>query len=206
MWQPGDIVMWRGIFNQRVWHAQPVVVVKDTPAELALALLPGAQGVSPEGYANGKRNGKRRWDFKDGPWNLERYTWHSNRVLCLLEPGRYYSTMLFWRAADGEFLCYYMNFQLPFQRRRQAIDTLDLELDLIIHPDLSMEWKDREDYQSGIEHGIISAEWVAEIERAQGEIRDRAAKRAYPLDGAWLDWKPEPTWAAPALPEGWDEV
>jgi len=180
--------------------------VKDTPEEVAVALLPGAEAVMPEGYAEGKLNGKRRWDFKDRPWKLEKYVWHTNRLLCLLEPGNYYSTMLFWRAEDNRFLGYYINFQLPFRRSRSGIDTLDLELDLIINPDFSIEWKDREDYQKGIEHGIISSAWAAEIERATREILGRVEKRAYPFNASWLDWKPESAWAPPRLPDHWEEI
>lgn len=204
VWNPGDIVTWRGIFRQRVWHAHATIVVKDSPDALVLALLPGAQAVMPEGYVDGKRNGKRRWDFKDKPWKLEQYTWHTNRLLCLLEPEKYYATMYFWHGESNEFLCYYMNFQLPFRRSQNGIDTLDLELDLIIHPDLSFEWKDRDDYQQAIQRGVILEEWARGIDSASQEILRKLEKREYPLDGSWLDWKPERDCTPPKLPADWD--
>lgn len=33
-WKPGDVLVGRGIFNNRVWTAIPVIAVKDTPKEL----------------------------------------------------------------------------------------------------------------------------------------------------------------------------
>jgi protein associated with RNAse G/E len=206
VWKPGDVIVWRGIYQQRVWNAMPVIVVKDTPEEIALALLPGAEGMAPEGYSEGKQNGKRRWDFKYKRWKVEQYTWHTNRLLLILEPQKYYSTMLFWNAKSGEFICYYVNFQIPFKRSRCGVDTLDLELDLIIHPDYSYDWKDLDDYMQAIDHGVTPAEWINEIDEASLELMAKLEKREYPLDGSWLDWKPDRDWVPPKLPEGWDKV
>ena len=93
MWNPGDIVAWRGIFNQRVWHVQPTIVVKDSPEQIVLTLLPGAECIAEEDYPRGKKNGQRWWDFEDQHWNLEKYIWRTNRLLLLLEPQKYYSTI-----------------------------------------------------------------------------------------------------------------
>jgi predicted RNA-binding protein associated with RNAse of E/G family len=114
--------------------------------------------------------------------------------------------MLFWNHASNEFLGYYVNFQLPFQTSDCGIDTLDLDLDIDIEPDLTYRWKDEDDYQRAIEHGVITAEWAACIEHAKPEVLDRLAKRGYPFDGSWLDWKPEANWSAPKLPENWYKI
>ena len=99
-----------------------------------------------------------------------------------------------------------MNFQLPFQRNPCAVDTLDLDLDLVIRPDFSYKWKDRDDYQNAISHGVIPVEWTREIESATVEVMERLEKRRYPFDGSWLDWKPDPAWQPPKLPENWDKI
>jgi protein associated with RNAse G/E len=157
-------------------------------------------------YAVGKRNGKRRWDFQHQDWKLEPLTWHTNRLLFLLEPGKFYSSILFWNHETNQFVCYYINFQLPFQRRPCAINTLDLDLDIVIQPDFSYEWKDVNDYEKGIETGVIRPEWVAEIEASKIEIFTKLEKRQYPFDGSWLDWMPDPHWSLPTLPENWDKI
>lgn len=206
MWNIGDPVVWRGIHRDRVWHAQIVFVVKDTPEETVVTLLPGTECMIPKGYSNGKENSKRRWDYKEQQWELETFFWHTNRLLVILEPQRYYSTILFWDDESNKFACYYINFQLPYWRSHCGIDTLDLDLDLIVNPDYSFEWKDEDDYQKGIETEIILPEWIQGIEIAKHEVFDRLEKRHYPFDGSWLDWIPDPAWLPPRLPTGWDEV
>lgn len=206
MWKPGDIVSWRGIYRERVWHAQTTIVVKDSPEEIVLTLLPGTECVAPEGYLDGKDSTKRRWNFKDKYWETQNYLWRTNRLLLLLEPGKYYSIMLFWDHASNEFSCYYVNFQLPFRRSDHTVDTLDLDLDMVVNQDLSFAWKDEVDYQNAIDHEVIFPEWIRGIEGAKQEILGMLDKRQYPFDGHWLNWMPNPSWSPPALPLNWDKI
>ena len=142
MWQPGDNVVLRGIYNQHVWIAQSAIVVKDEPEEVAIAICPGAQCAMPEGYINGKHGVRREWsrweDYSKGNRNMQEFTWHTNRLLLLMKPDEYYASIYFWNHASEEFLCYYVNFQLPFIRSTNGFDTLDLELDIVIEP--TYEW------------------------------------------------------------------
>lgn len=206
MWKSGDVISWRGIYRGRVWHCQPTILVKDSSEEVVITLLPGTECIVEESYPKGKKHGRRRWHFMKEDWQLAKYTWQTNRLLLIFEPEKYYSTVLFWNQASNEFLCYYINFQLPFQRNLCALDTLDLDLDLIVRPDFTYEWKDEEDYQKAIEHGIISREWIQSIEAAKPEILEKLEKRYYPFDGSWLNWMPDPDWPAPKLPENWDKI
>jgi len=206
MWQPGDVVAWRGIFRNRVWHTVSSFVILDKPDELVLAVLPGAECYAQADYADGIKNGQRRWDFKDTDWQLKRTTWKTNRFLSITEPDKYYSTLLFWKHASHEFLGYYVNFQLPFRRSHCWVDSLDLDLDIVIRPDLSFEWKDVDDYQQAIAHGLIAPEWMQYIEESKLEIFERLEKREYPFGGSWLDWRPDPNWISPSLPENWDKI
>ena len=75
MWNPGDIVVGRGVFNNQVWAAVPVIVVTDTPEELVVALLPGTECMTELEYAKGKKDGNRRWDYKYKDWRLELFLW-----------------------------------------------------------------------------------------------------------------------------------
>lgn len=131
-WKCGDIIAWRGIYRNRIWHVQPTILVKDSPEEIVLTLLPGTECIAEESYPKGKKNGRRRWFFVNENWQLAKYTWRTNRLLLIFEPEKYYSTIFFWKYESNEFLWYYINFQLPFRRNQSAVDTLDLDLDLII--------------------------------------------------------------------------
>ena len=206
LWEPGDTVVWRGIYRNRVWHATPTTVVRDTTGELVLVLTPGTPCMAEVDYARSKKNGKRRWDFKHEDWKLEHFTWHTNRLLFLMEPDKFYSPVLFWNHETNEFLCYYINFQLPFQRGHSAINTLDLDLDIVIDPDFNYQWKDVDDYEKGIKAGVILPEWVDKIETAKVEVLEKLENRQYPFDGSWRDWMPDPGWSLPTLPENWDKI
>lgn len=201
MWNYGDVISWRGVFRGRIWHVQPTLLVKDTPQEIVTTLLPGTECVAEETYLNGKTQGNRRWSFVNRDWRLATYSWRTNRLLLIFEPDRYYSTILFWDDKSGDFLCYYINFQLPFHRNNRALDTLDLDLDIIIKPDLSYEWKDVEDYHKAIEHSIILPEWIQGIEMGKREVLDRLEKRQYPFDGSWRDWMPTHAGPRPNCPK-----
>jgi len=210
-WEAGDNCVLRGIVNNQVWLAQSVIVVKDEPEETVLLLLPGAQCAFPEGYWRWRINkdfshGTRWQEANNDHITLRKFTWHTNRILIFLEPEKYYSYFLFWEHASDQFNCYYINFQLPYQRSHCGFDTLDLDIDIVIDPQYNWKWKDEEEYELGIRQGGIQDEWVKGIEQAQGEVLERIRKRSYPLDRSWLRWRPTPTWIPPKLPDSWQTV
>jgi protein associated with RNAse G/E len=208
LWNEGDNVLLRGIYDSRPTCAQSMRVVKDTPEETALLIWPGAECVAPSGYIQEGHNGKwNRWqETLSNTLRLEKYSWHTNRFLILLEPEKFYSTLYMWNAASDKFLGYYINFQLPFRRTPLGFDSFDLDLDIVIESSLKWKWKDEDEYQDGIRAGGIRAEWVKGIEHAQREVFTRIEKQSYPLDASWLNWRPDPNWSAPCLPKNWDEV
>lgn len=184
MWKPGDVVSWRGIRNSRVWHVQPTLVIQDSPRELVLTLLPGTECMAEETYPLGKNSGRRWWDFKENDWILAKYIWRTNRLLLILEPEKHHSTIFFWNHLTNEFLCYYINFQVPFKRNHRNVDTLDLDLDLIIRPDFAIEWKDEEDYQKAIDQGVVGQDLMKGIELETRDVLNKLEKRQYPFDGS----------------------
>lgn len=210
MWKSGDHVLLRGIYNHHVWIAQSAVVVKDDPSEVALAILPGARCAVPEGYLNRKHGAEGKWsrwdDYLHDRRDMQEFTWQTNRLLLLMEPEKYYASIYFWNHASNEFLCYYVNFQLPFTRTTCGFDTLDLELDIVIEPSYAWEWKDAQEYQDGIAKGVFQQEWIEAIDQAKVEVFQKLESRSYPFDGSWLNWVPDPAWVAPSLPEAWDQV
>lgn len=207
-WQPGDSIALRGMYNQQPWFVQSALVVKDSPTEVALLLMPSAECAAPPGYIHQKHGDHSHWErwqeVLGGAWSLEKYRWHTNRFLILLEPKKYYATIYIWTHATNVFKGYYINFQLPFERSPCGFDTYDLELDLVIDPDFRWQWKDVEDYQKGIQLGAIRAEWVQAIEHDQHEVLERLHQRQYPLNEHWIDWLPDKSWSPSLLPIGWD--
>lgn len=207
-WAIGDNCVLRGIVNNQIWMAKSVIVVKDKPEETVLLLIPGAQCAFPEGYWRWKKNRDysqgTRWQEAKREHILHReFTWQRNRILMFLEPEKYYSWSIFWDHASNQFGCYYLNYQLPYQRSHCGFDTLDLDLDIVIDSEYNWEWKDEEDYRVGIREGSIQDEWVKGIEKSQEEVFDRINKHSYPLDSSWLEWQPSLTWLPPKLPKEW---
>ena len=209
-WQPGNTVALRGVYDGRVSYMQSAIVVRDHPEEVALAILPGAECCAPDGYIDGKHGTEGHWDrwglYMQGAWKMRKYFWQTNRLLILLHPENYYASYYFWQADADQFLCYYINFQLPFWRTNIGFDTFDLELDLIVEPSYEWRWKDVDDYRRGIECGILLQGWVEEIEAAKQEVFDRLEQHRYPFDDTWLGWSPDPDWSPPTLPENWDKI
>lgn len=208
LWKVGDNVLLRGMYDKHPVYVQSLRVVKDTPEETALFICPGAECVAPGDYIrHGHKWNLVRWqETMSNTLQLEKYIWHSKRFLILLEPRKYYSTIYIWSGTFGQFVCYYINFQLPFSRTPLGFDTLDLDLDLIIDPSLKWEWKDEDEYQDAIRAGGIRPEWVREIEHAKVEVFDRIGRRAYPLDASWQNWQPDPAWELPYLPKNWNDA
>jgi protein associated with RNAse G/E len=210
-WASGESCILRGIVNHQVWLGQSVIVVKDSPKETVLLLLPGAECAFPEGYWRWRLNkdvshGTRWQEAKSEHIALRKFNWHTNRILIFLEPEKYYACYLFWKHASDEFRCYYINFQLPYRRSQCGFDTLDLDLDIVIDSHYHWEWKDKADYQEGIKEGGILAEWVEGIEQSKEEVINKINQRSHPLDGTWVGWQPDPDWIPPKLPEKWDII
>ncbi|MDF1515928.1 MAG: DUF402 domain-containing protein [Anaerolineae bacterium] len=210
MFPTGSTAVIRGMINGKLWLAQSVTVVQDSPGETVLLLRPGAQCAYPSGYWRWKMGNPSqgtRWDdVKSMVWTLRRFPWHTKRLLILMEPDKFYATYLMWDDATDRFLGYYINYQTPFRRDLLGFRTLDLELDIVIHPDLSWEIKDAEGYQLGLREGCITPEQDAAIRALSPRMARNIRLRDYPFDGTWVDWCPDPAWPISQLPDGWDEI
>ena len=210
-WKPGAQVMLRGIAHDKVWIVHPVTVVQDSPELLAVQLVPGTPCKIPAGLIDRKYNsnarGRSRWDEQDGrQWQMSDWIWQHRRALILLPPQKYYAVYWFWLYDSGAFVGWYVNFQLPFGRTSFSIDTLDLEIDLIIRPDYSHQWKDESEYLEGVRRGSIAAGVAGEVEKAREEVLSLAKSKSPLFDPGWLDWQPDPAWEIPQLHPSWSVV
>ncbi len=212
--QPGDHAVHRGVYNGKVWIARPVTVVEDRPDVTKLLIVPGSickftTGLKTRKYRDaGSGTVLDRWNEQlSMDWELYDHTWFGKRVLIINRPGDWYATQLHWKHETDEFLGWYINFELPLLRSSAGFDTLDLEVDLIVRPDFSLEWKDLEEYESGVKRGVITPQQVAQIEQGKGEVLDHIDKRKGLFEKAELiNWKPPVKWTVPQLIAGWDKV
>ena len=82
-------------------------------------------------------------------------------------------------------------------------------MDLVVTPDLSTyTWKDEDEYAHARRVAVISGTENKAIDSARERVigmidarRGGVAAATGPFDPRWLEWRPDPTWPTPRLPE-----
>jgi hypothetical protein len=195
MWSEGDTAVLRFLYRGKVRLAMPHVVVDDSAERVVIYIRPGTRCRLPRGYRETYYEQLARND-----WDLVEHVWHTHHVLRLIPSGPAHALYLYWSEA-WKFEGWYVNLQEPVRRTPSGLDTWDHALDIWIEPDGSWSWKDEDDLAALVERGVY-APAEAEAFRAEGErvLADP------PWPTGWEDWRPDPTWAVPELPQGWDAV
>ncbi|WP_328469165.1 DUF402 domain-containing protein [Actinoplanes sp. NBC_00393] len=126
--------------------------------------------------------------------------------------GRDYSIRWFFRP-DGTFYRWYANLEAPAVTWRAGdlagLDTTDWDLDVVIEPDRGWRWKDEEEFVARL--AMPDSYWVDDeerVRRAGKEVIALAEAGAFPFDGTWCDFRPDPDWPPLPLdlPAGWDRA
>ncbi|NUR91642.1 MAG: DUF402 domain-containing protein [Nonomuraea sp.] len=103
-------------------------------------------------------------------------------------------------SADLTFRGWYVNLERRVVRDG-AIDVLDHDLDLLIDPDGAWQWKDEDTFTAKIGHPAYWSRAEADRIRGVGEhVLALARRGAFPFDGRWCDFRPDPDWTIPSLP------
>lgn len=209
-WSRGSVTAVRGLLFGRVRSAKSVLVEHDNADESAVLLLPGSQCAFPDWYLSKSNDGplhRSRWnEALSKKWGLQLVEWRTNRFLMITRPGQFYSTYLIWDHATDRFVCYYVNFQLPYARGRCGFDTFDLELDIVVEPNGSWILKDEAAYREGIRTGIIQGVWADAIEKAKEAVIGSIERRDYPFNDHWRGYVVDDSWKPPQLPAGWEQL
>jgi hypothetical protein len=175
----------------RIWRATADRLVEERDGLLVLWSPPGIERLLPVDSAGAELRIPR-----DEPWVLGTRTTEQH-ALSLVRPGARHSLTLHW-SPDWRFLYWYVNLERWLGRGPRTIDYVDEKLDLVVRPDGSVRWKDEDELELAAELGLLEA----------GEVRAEAERvlAARPWPSGWEAWRPDPTWQAPALPDGWDVV
>ena len=198
-WREGQGVVLREVWDGRVWTAMPAVVVEDDDDRQLFFIPPGTHmkyAVDEDG---------RELRLYAGRWALADHVTR-RPVLSFSWPDARHAVLLFWDA-DWRFAGWYVNIESRLRRTPLGLDYVDHCLDVLIPPDRSSwTWKDEEELDEAIAHGVFTAAQGEEF-RAEGE---RAARRIIegepPFDRDWSRWRPRPEWPVPTLLPGWDVV
>jgi hypothetical protein len=87
------------------------------------------------------------------------------------------------------------------------LDTVDWDLDVVIRPDRTWEWKDEEIFTERL--AAPESYWVHDeprVRKAGLSVIDLAEAGDFPFDGTWCDFRPDPSWPPlpSELPPGYD--
>jgi hypothetical protein len=179
----------REIWCGRVWRAVPMHLVDDAGGTCVLWHPEGVPVKRPFAGARELRiPGDEDWTLEDRPEETE--------CLVFLRPGARHSLWLMWR--DGVFRSWYVNFERESKRHGALIDIVDEKLDLVVDPDGTARLKDEDELHEAARRGYLDA---AEVRR---ELARVLADPPWPT--GWEDWRPDPSWPMPALPDGWDAI
>lgn len=202
-WAPGTVIVQEEYWRDQLVTVRPITVVEDSSALLALFSHAGAAVRS--GAMRGRQQipiGERvRVYLADQQPRLEARANRFN-VLTLNPPGEAHSIWLFWDP-HWRLTNWYVNLQPPFRRHSDGVSVGDYLLDLIVTPALRWSWKDEDEFEAVCATGVFSQSERTAI-RAEGEALARRVEAcAWPFDSPWPDWRPDPAWPAPSIPDGW---
>ena len=172
-----------------MWRIVAVRLVDERDGAFVLWHPEGAPVKRP--FAGGRElriPGDEDWTLEERPAALE--------SLVFFRPGARHSLWLMWRG--GVFQYWYVNFERESERRGACFDIVDEKLDLIVAPDGTVRLKDEDELAEAAARGHLDeADVRRELERVLADP---------PWPTGWEDWRPDPSWEMPALPEGWDAV
>lgn len=188
--------LFRFVWPQRVFSAKPVTVVERRDDRVVLWLAPGTMTKAPPGFHVSIP------EIAAGTWPLSDWRWFGGRLM-IWQTGHSHSMYASW-SDEGEFLGWYVNLEEPWRESPLGFDTTDHLLDIWVDPDRSWRWKDEDHLAEAVEIGLFSPRQADEF-RAEGERAiERIEAWGPPFDEGWENWRPDPEWPLPSIPDGWD--
>ena len=194
----GSPVLLRYVSFGHVRLAYPHRLVEHSRDRVVLFLAAGTPGKRFTGPPLHAAEDLARYD-----WSLADRPWRRTHRLSLTPLEAAHSLDLFWAEDSWQFVGWYVNLQAPLQPTPLGFDTRDHALDVVIAPDGSWRWKDEDHLEAAVRLGRFSRDEGAAIRR-EGERVIAALPRLLPT--GWEEWRPDPSWALPPLPAGWDAV
>jgi hypothetical protein len=207
--QPGQHIWWH--YRRSTWqpgmpeHINPMTVVRDDPQALVAWLAP-ATVILKSVLDTGE-------DLRAAPL-AERFLrgramaidrWRREGVLRIAPVGVPWSVWLFWEPA-WQFAGWYINLETPIRREGRHVYAEDHVLDVWVTPDHVCHRKDEDELAAAVTQGRLTPENAASITRNADCAEAAVASRQSPFCDSWEDWRPDPGWRIPPLPDGasWD--
>ncbi|MGH6956020.1 MAG: glyoxalase superfamily protein [Caulobacteraceae bacterium] len=199
-WSPGEAIVIRdvkqdGPYRGSVTHASAAIVVEDRPTQV----------VTFEPLGTDMRASRIDWatGVLDGPHPQKR---HTTDRLTIVTPGASHAVSLLFHGGGGPFICWYVDLQEPFRRVPGGAVYCDQALDIVIGPDRQWRWKDEDHLARMIELGWIDAGRARALYKEGEAVIEAARRGSPPFDDRWVNWRPDPAWPIPELPDDWATI
>jgi len=207
-WLAGTVIVQHEVWQRKLWSARPMTVVEDRENLVVLWCPSGTRWKTATTPPVRERASTRAERFVQslsfGDWVLADFTWEVS-TLVLLRPGDWHAVWVSWRESDENW-GWYINFQRPFTRTGHSVQTMDLMLDIIVEPDRRWRWKDEDEFDALVSYGIIDATEATHVRQDARCVIEQVEATEPPFSEPWHDWRPDPSWPMPELPEGWDRL
>ncbi|WP_027927289.1 DUF402 domain-containing protein [Amycolatopsis benzoatilytica] len=201
-WAPGQTVVERFLRpDGSIGQHHPLRVISDDGQSL-LGWLPVGTPIVGSQLADGRT-------LREAPleqrFRIPRVTvpdvWHGSSTLRLI-PENAWSSVWWFFEPDGRFRDWYVNLELPCGRTETGPDRIDGVLDLVVTPGAGWQWKDEDEAAAAVDAGRLTTEQLDRLREEGERVGGRAERGLFPFDGTHTDFRPDPGWAAPALPAG----
>ncbi|MFE0106361.1 DUF402 domain-containing protein [Streptomyces sp. NPDC059009] len=209
-WAPGSHILWRYRENagSRFHICRPVTVVQDTEEQLAVWMAPGTECVKPvilNGDVGTPVHHEPLATRYTKPRSVSRDHWFGSGVLKLARPGEPWSVWLFWEPG-WRFKNWYVNLEEPLVRWSGGVDSEDHFLDISVHPDRSWHWRDEDEFAQAQRAGLMDPATARHVRTAGRAAVDVIRSWGPPFSQNWQQWRPDPAWSVPVLPDDWDRT
>lgn len=200
----GDLVLVTETWRDRLWSAVPHRTVRSSQGEVVTFVAAGTRGTfaTSRGIVGREHlsRAERKWEALrsdvrkavEVPLELD--------MLNFFVDDSWARTNLGWDA-DGRFLGWYVNFELPPTATPEGIATMDLILDALVTPAGEWQWKDRDDFDRAVSDGLLDPTLPHTLAASAATIQELLKSGEGPFHPDWVDWKPPSSWSIPGLPE-----
>lgn len=194
-WYPGDQVVVRSMWGEKIQIAMPMTVMADTERLTALYLAAGTPIKNKSTY--------RSDHLPIGHWQMADDVWRDD-LIRIKYTGDAHAYYAMWKGDC--FHRWYINLESAYERTPIGLDFTDHVLDLVVLPDLvGWRWKDEGELTRAVAMGLVTPAqadaFYAEGKRAIARLEARSS----PFTDGWETWRPDPAWPIPSLPSNWDQ-
>lgn len=199
----GQSILKRGLDEHgRIIGVKPVTVAEDSE-ELVALWLPLGVPTKLSRLIDHVPGTPRVW--MDGNWELVDSTWRWAELLILVRPGELRANWVRW-SANREFLGWAVNLQSELTMTPLGFDVVDYQLDIMVNPDRSWQWKDEDEFQIAIEMGRITSEIAGRVRKEAERAVEDIEAGVSPFTPEWRDWTPDELKPPERLTPSWTDL